>query len=860
MANATDHTRAHPSPLVILAMCWIVGVCLGQALANAKLWFVVACCTVLAAMAAMAMRRPAALRSWVKLASVAVAAAWTVVWQYHVPSHSIARFATAEWQLAQVTGVVESQPALVWSQKEPFGRFSHQPPATTFVLRAESIVVDGVSQSTGGRLLAKIHQADHSLRYGDRVLVTGWLGPLHRPANPGQPDYRRDLKNRGIHGRIRLPTQSNCRLLGRDAGSLLQRWRQRVWQSTQSSLRRGMRHNPEQLAFLATVLLGHRTTELEPLDDQFRRVGLAHLLAVSGAHLAILLGLVWLVARCVVSHPPYVALVVLMALGLYLLAVPLRVPIVRAAIMAALVCIGYALDRPIRGLDLLSLAAVLVLIWRPADLFSAGFQLSFGVVTGLLLYAAPVSRWLWSACCPQAVHKHAPWLSLTRWCVNYVSASTVAYLVALPLVAYHFRMVSPLGVVMTLAALPVVTAVLAVGYVKIVLGWMLPSVGLLLAAPLQSLAQATTSWVGHVSGWRISSIQLSNQPTVTWTFTALAVVTALLGGWFGGRRLALATAASLCVVAALDTPLKRSSTGDFRYRNQNPAMTLRMLSVGHGSCYLVTLHTSHHRRDMTGEETGGWMKQTKDHVLMFDCGSQGYTDVGTRRVVPALGALAVRHIDTLFISHADLDHFNGSLAVIDHVGVGRVLMPPQMVSLAQRKPHSPPGIFLVALQQRGVRYKAISQGWRQIHGRAQLETLWPPAGMAHTAANDTSLVLSITTAGRRLILNGDIQQLSIRRLMDTGANLDADVCDLPHHGSIVAASGQWLDAVNPLVLLQSSGPSRSRIDKWAALLNESPIRRLVSHHTGMVHLAIGYDGKITWTTFKDPHLWRGSFF
>ena len=85
---------------------------------------------------------------------------------------------------------------------------------------------------------------------------------------------------------------------------------------------------------------------------------------------------------------------------------------------------------------------------------------------------------------------------------------------------------------------------------------------------------------------------------------------------------------------------------------------------------------------------------------------------------------------------------------------------------------------------------------------------------------------------------------------DQLVDLRADVCDLPHHGSFVAASPDWLAAVDPAIVLQSSGPGRLRDDKWAGLFSHTSIRRFVSDRVGMVEIAITADGRMATTQFK----------
>jgi competence protein ComEC len=186
------------------------------------------------------------------------------------------------------------------------------------------------------------------------------------------------------------------------------------------------------------------------------------MLAISGAHLAIMMGLVWSLLRLLLPRPPRAAAVVLLILALYLLAIPPRVPILRAGIMAAAYCGAYMIGRRWRALDPLALALIIVLLWRPQDIVDGGLQLSFGIVAGLIVFGPRI----YSA----IVHSSA-FIAASdptrRWLFNvlggYVVIQFVAFALALPLAAYHFQIICPLTIPLVMFALPVITVLLGLG-------------------------------------------------------------------------------------------------------------------------------------------------------------------------------------------------------------------------------------------------------------------------------------------------------------------------------------------------------------------------------------------------------------
>ncbi|MEX0653721.1 MAG: ComEC/Rec2 family competence protein [Phycisphaeraceae bacterium] len=837
-------------PFVALALACITGITLGHWLPWGGLWLAAAggALTGMATMLGRG-RRPAALR-WGLIATVALMAAWHLWQAQPVTPAPVARYVTERAQLAEVTGVIVDAPYEAERDSGAFARFDYRTSRTLTVLAVETIVVGEPRrvEPAAGRLLLHVGQSDHRLRRGQRIRAIGWLGAIQGPSNPGEFDYAQLMRDRGIVGRLTLPARDHWQRLAEPSpwhpATALHQVRQRLAGALLASLQLGMTEASESLALLETLLLGVWSKELSDTYDAFQRVGLAHVMSISGAHLAILLGLVWALARLVVPHPRWAAVVVLVVLGLYLLALPVRVPIMRAAIMAGVFGATYASGRRVPGLAMLAMAAVAVLVWRPGDLLTPGFQLSFGVVAGLMLFAGPVSQWLWPAALEpaaaaggastQASQAEPARLSvmLLRRAVDYAAANLVAFVIALPVVAYHFQIVSPLAMVMSLLALPAVVALLAVGYLKMVVGLALPSGSIVLAGPLTWLSETLLGLVDHAQRWPGAAVELTRSPSEAWVVATLAVAVAWLTGWYARRRAALT--ASVGVLLLWAVAVDGDWAGRWRQRHQPAAqVTVNMLAVGEGNCYLLRM---------------------PGYTALIDCGSQSYLDVGLRTVEPALRALGVRELDAIFLTHADLDHYSGVLDVLDQMPVTVVHVPPQLLDAARRQPGSATAYLVAGLHARQRPPRPLSRGWRHTAGAVELELLWPPAERTFERSNDQSFVFAIRAAGRTLILNGDIQDEAVQGLLAVEPDLRADVSEMPHHGSYADGSVAWLAATRPAVLLQSGSWRRLEQDRWPAKLRAiglADAARLNTAVHGMVELRIMPDGTIDWTTFRD---------
>jgi competence protein ComEC len=185
------------------------------------------------------------------------------------------------------------------------------------------------------------------------------------------------------------------------------------------------------------------------------------------------------------------------------------------------------------------------------------------------------------------------------------------------------------------------------------------------------------------------------------------------------------------------------------------------LAVGHGGC--IVLETPDGR------------------TALYDVGSLAGPEVMRRNVAPYLWHRGIRRIDEVFLSHADLDHFNGLVALLDRFSVGQVSCTPTF------RDRATPAVkrTVQEITDRGVPVRVLSAGTRLKLGEVDLEVLHPPLVGPDGKENCRSLVLLIRHAGHSILLTGDLEGTGTERLL-TLRPVRVDCLMAPHHGNQAA--------------------------------------------------------------------------
>jgi competence protein ComEC len=635
-------------------------------------------------------------------------------------------------------------------------------------------LIDGDSASGGRRLEA--------VSRGTRIRARVRLRPLRDVRNPGSRDWTRRSQRRGI-GFVGRLVHPSLHVVLSDRSEIaplaaIDLHRQRISDRLAAA--------GEGSGLVRALAIGDRTGLSTDARDAFRRLGLSHLLAVSGLHLTLIAALLFTAIRLTVGRCAWLAArrdtrITALAGGVlaaivYALFAGWGVPVRRALVM--LLALGLSVARRRRGLraEPLSAAAIAVMAFEPAALFDPGPQLSFAAAGGLA-YSAP--------------HPDSTGFDQRRSVLRAIEAiaraSASAVAVTAPIAARQLGSVAPFGLFANLVAIPWTALVLLPSslFAAAAAGCRFEPLAGWSAVAAARMAAVTLEWAAW-SAANLPSLPATGRPALVWVLASAVCAVPVL-------RTRKTTARVIGALAVSGT-LTLAPTESIH----PPPPRLIALEVGQGAASVI---------------------QGRRAAVLVDAGaSYPGGNWGERAVLPALAALGVQRLDLVVVSHGDLDHRGGVPAILAAVPVGEVWVPlGAAADPTFERIRAAARLRGIAIRERGVGAPAV---WL---GDLRIAALWPPAETQGRSRNDRSLVLKIEVAGHTLLLPGDLEAAAELDLVRRGADLQAEVLVLPHHGSRSSSSAVFLDAVGPTVAIASAPcdgrfgmPHREVIDRARA--------------------------------------------
>ena len=619
-------------------------------------------------------------------------------------------------------------------------------------------------------------------RYGDRLLLTGALEP---PPELDEFDYPAYLARQGIGTVMAFP---DVVLLNTGEGAAFRRWLLGARRNLADSLVRAV---PEpQASFGQAVLLGIRGGLPDELVEDFRVSGTSHILAISGLHISVLLGISLSVSALVVGRRRQLYLVVpLLLIWGYALVSGAPPSAVRAAIMGTAYLGALAVGRPRSMLPALALAATVMVAVDPAALTSVSFQLSFAAMAGIALLNRPLADWIESAL-GATPDRDGPWSSLLRPVIELATVSFAATIAVVPLVAFYFERISMVGLPATMLAMPALPLALVAHAAAALIGlastWAAQLPGWV-AWAASAYVTGVASAVARLPGAAVETGRLA--PVLVWGYyfaliAALFARPVLRAAIRQGtvvrlpRRARSLPSAPWLVVVLVVTLASLSWTAVVAA----PTGTLRVVfaNVGEGDMAVITT--------------------PRGHRIVIDGGPDAGAAAG---VLGSALRFWERSIDLVVLTHPHADHVAGLTELLRRYDVQRILE--RTVEF-----DSPPYVeWRRAVDAEGAEIVQARTGLQlSFDDGVFLQVIWPPDRLLRRTESDTdnaSVVLRLVYGDVSFLFTGDMFRDAEAFMLRRGIDVGSDVLKVAHHGSDSSSSASFLAAVSPTVAVISAG-------------------------------------------------------
>lgn len=680
-----------------------------------------------------------------------------------------------------VTGTITEPPA-------------HAPNRMVLVLDLSRVGEGAGSLLPGGRLRLTWREPDRTFLPGDEVSVTARLHAPSGTRNPGGFDHGAYLKRQGIDAVASVSGPGRVTLAAAPPAfsrwtpwRVIEQWRDRIRGAALATL-----SDPARGIFLG-IIIGEQGYLDDDVRDSFMATGTVHILSISGSHLGLvallsflfvkgacrILPAAWLLALSRFVTPTRLAAVATLVLvTFYTLLAGAEVATVRSLVMIAIVMLAVWLGR---GHDLLiavACAALLLVAQNPRVIYDISFQLSFVAVVAIALVVGARMDDDADGLPPRDVSLRE---TAGVWVSDYLRLTVGVTLATLPLVAYHFKQIAWLGVLVNALVVPLA------GFVLVPLG--LGSAVWLLVTGQESLPAASVNQAASEFMAGLAAL-FARTPGAEWhvaspAVMAMAVFYLLLAGairpvadghgpW---RRRACLIGVMLLVGWWAWSP--RDAPGE-------DAVRVTFLDVGQGDACLLELPDG--------------------QTVLIDAGAHYDTlDMGRAVVGPYLWERGITRLDHVVATHPQLDHVGGLAWVVRSFDVGRYWSN----GVAREEPFY--RRLRDALRARGLTEERAEEGRAIIdRGPCRLDVMNPPAGGAGNASsgsvlNNLSVVTRLQCGVQTMVLTADAEVDALARLHRQEPRVRATVLKVPHHGAASSLYRPWIEQAGTKTAVVSVG-------------------------------------------------------
>ncbi|MFC0474371.1 DNA internalization-related competence protein ComEC/Rec2 [Robertmurraya beringensis] len=626
-----------------------------------------------------------------------------------------------------------------------------------------SLLSGFAKDSTGEKLLIKYRmksEEEKSSLNKERLLgfscqIKGSLKTVNGQTNPNAFDYQSYLTHQHIHWQLVVDQWGNCKELN---GPILFIKKQR-----QQAIRLLETYFPNSVASLASALLFGERQILDPsLEKAYQKLGIIHLLAISGANVALYVSMIHYIGVRLGVTRERMIIVLLLYLPIFTYLSGASPPVFRAAMMMFLfLFVKLVSQSRLATLDICSIVFMVYAFLSPYLLFDVGFQLSFSVTFTLLLST-------------KGLLKPSKFL--------LIKASFISQLASLPIVLYHFYEFSLLSLLANLIYIPIFTIIINPSFITLFfLLFIFGEPISIMVKPVDFAITLMNQLTVRIASFPYQTVTIG-RPSVWMILLLIGSIVYLLYKWETGKTRKSQLISILPCVFTL--------TFSYCLSHYSFSGQITFVDVGQGDSIVV--QNGFHKKTYV-IDTGGTISFNEEEWER----PRNPFEVGNDILVPFLKGKGISTIDKLILTHGDMDHIGGAKSVLETMKVKELILPyvsnrssleNEMIQLAKERKTS------IIFVKNGMSWEEKGSTFKIVSPIIELED-----------RNDNSVVIHVQLGGLFWLFTGDLGEQGEERLLSEYPSLPVDVLKIGHHGSKSSTSATLLQAYQPKVAVISVG-------------------------------------------------------
>jgi competence protein ComEC len=638
-----------------------------------------------------------------------------------------------------------------------------------FTATVDSIFVDDKKITSDDILICKFRGDSlqrknlySQLNVGNNIYLTGAYQKGRDRRNPGEFDYDKYLKSKGITGLFISYQTDSINILSNQIHhlkSLLHSVRKKIDKTIHDL------HSPQTAGLLRGLILADRSEIDFETKNEFINSGVVHILAVSGLHVGyVLIIFVFIFGRFGIYIRSILTILGLLA---FMSLTGVQPSVFRATLMAVVIIIAFLYNRSTNIINSISIAAFIILLLNPNEIYNPGFQLSFSAVLAIGILYPHFQKIIFK------LHLKHKWL---EYILLFLGVSLSAQIGTLPFTLAYFSKLSVVALFANLIVIPTIGIIIGIAFITIFVGLFSYTIAIYFATANDL-----------ISGWMIEFIRYTGSLDYSFLwirdyslYDAIIFYAALAMVLFIFIKISKPFLKVSLIVILVFSIFAYSQFDNDELLEKNK-LNVFMIDVGQGDSFLI--------------------KFPNGKSALIDAGEANpFIDNGERVITPLLDYLGISKIDYGFISHLDLDHYGGFVSLIYTNRIREVFRPlPDSSEKSLR--------FEKFLKKMNIKTSIYEKNSFDV-GNTKIYFLNDPYSYSYKSfsSNDKSGVIKLVYGKTSFLFVGDCEHPAEYFLASNFGNLlDSDVLKVGHHGSATGSSEPFLNLVSPVISLVSAG-------------------------------------------------------